>query len=572
MIADRRNVRFMSGLTIALCLGVPGLFAFQNCDNVKLHLHEKSVEIQKVTRLCAQQPPNFQEMHRFLFFIDNSQSMQGLDPSIPLAPPVVVNGVPILEPANVGKTRRVNALRNFIDQYRTDDNFSIAVGGLHNRAAGYLPDPAPPVLPNVPPDPPNAARGQAACSFLKPRVPADYVELQKAADQLDIQSALAFGNSPFMNVMDSFEQCLDADLNASNGALYSLVFVTDAAPTDTTLVELQERATRLINKGKATGERFSRINLFLLYLDNFNTSPEASNIVHQTIKAAQEAGGLKSKAIMIDPSKDFDYSALGLYDAPRYKLKQILVTNMNSAIETDGMLGPDSDADGISDKREIQLGLDPLKASTNGVCSDLIYIRNQNRCPSTCPEGLKYLDSDHDGISDCDESILGTNATNADTDGDGLLDGSEHYLGLSPIDPTDRDSDPDGDGANNEQELSRGTSPFFDDRTVNHKMFIDVSKNEIVEADGSYCYDVTLTGLQVFETQEVQTNTLAYLNHRNDENIIRVLFLEVPENQPSARPLILEAYRTMIYRKSQNGGIYRSINDLTDDDFSFVER
>lgn len=65
---------------------------------------------------------------------------------------------------------------------------------------------------------------------------------------------------------------------------------------------------------------------------------------------------------------------------------------------------PDTDADGLDDKRESTLGTDPLKT-----------------------------DTDNDELSDGDEVIIwGTNPLNSDTDGDTYLDGKEVKAGFSP--------------------------------------------------------------------------------------------------------------------------------------------
>lgn len=66
-------------------------------------------------------------------------------------------------------------------------------------------------------------------------------------------------------------------------------------------------------------------------------------------------------------------------------------------------------------------------------------------------------DSDADGIADQDEVLVtGTDAKNADSDGDGLLDGVEVANRMNPLDP-----DMDKDGVNDGQEVDRGTDPFF---------------------------------------------------------------------------------------------------------------
>lgn len=64
------------------------------------------------------------------------------------------------------------------------------------------------------------------------------------------------------------------------------------------------------------------------------------------------------------------------------------------------------------------------------------------------------LDTDGDGLSDCDEELeLGTNAAIADTDEDGVDDGVEITDGTNP-----RSSDTDGDGLSDGEEKTLGTS------------------------------------------------------------------------------------------------------------------
>lgn len=63
-------------------------------------------------------------------------------------------------------------------------------------------------------------------------------------------------------------------------------------------------------------------------------------------------------------------------------------------------------------------------------------------------------DSDADGLTDEDESILGTDPNNPDTDGDGALDGTEVAAGTDP-----RNDDSDGDGLFDSTEVALGLDP-----------------------------------------------------------------------------------------------------------------
>jgi len=75
-------------------------------------------------------------------------------------------------------------------------------------------------------------------------------------------------------------------------------------------------------------------------------------------------------------------------------------------------------------------------------------------------------DTDGDGVPDGTEVALGLHPGRADTDRDGLPDAWELAVGLDPLDSTGDDGgsgDPDGDGRTNAQELSAGTDPFLAD-------------------------------------------------------------------------------------------------------------
>ncbi len=75
-------------------------------------------------------------------------------------------------------------------------------------------------------------------------------------------------------------------------------------------------------------------------------------------------------------------------------------------------------------------------------------------------------DTDGDDIPDGEEVAFGLNPGLADTDRDGLPDAWELAAGTDPLDPTGDDGgsgDPDGDGRTNSQERSSGTDPFLAD-------------------------------------------------------------------------------------------------------------
>jgi len=67
--------------------------------------------------------------------------------------------------------------------------------------------------------------------------------------------------------------------------------------------------------------------------------------------------------------------------------------------------------------------------------------------------GTTFPDTDGDGLTDSEESLIGTDPLNPDTDGDGVSDGDEVAAGTDPNDPNDPASvDSDGDGVPDDED------------------------------------------------------------------------------------------------------------------------
>src|SRR3989344_2036764 len=125
---------------------------------------------------------------------------------------------------------------------------------------------------------------------------------------------------------------------------------------------------------------------------------------------------------------------------------------------------------------------------------------------STRPE----LDSDRAGLTDDTEKTLGTNASKADTDNDGLADGDEsHVYGSDPLLP-----DTDGDSYDDGQEEARGYSPIANSP---NRAGVDEQQKWLKNSVDFGLHEPTLTTLKakVNATQPSQTAAVSENSYIN---------------------------------------------------------
>lgn len=149
-------------------------------------------------------------------------------------------------------------------------------------------------------------------------------------------------------------------------------------------------------------------------------------------------------------------------DVRFFKMSQMFILNPNVRLDLNGQVQIDSDGDGLADVEEVRSGLNPLKTRTNGYCLDSLLARQAfaSRCESFASGSAcdPQLDSDGDGLNQCDEIVLGTDPFDFDTDGDAIPDFLEWVYGFNPLE-LDRDQDTNGDGIPNLVNFSAGLGP-----------------------------------------------------------------------------------------------------------------
>ena len=161
----------------------------------------------------------------------------------------------------------------------------------------------------------------------------------------------------------------------------------------------------------------------------------------------------------------------------RFDLKEFWVVNTNTIWEGNE-LRRDSDADGLSDILEGQIGSDPnlYDSDGNGVGDGVEYrisgkayacanpdcsfpgTSGVGRCQNPNSTPPLYNDEDGDYLNDCEETLLGSEYDNPDSNADYIPD---HLAFISETNITEQSSatllDPDNDGVSDYAELKQNT-------------------------------------------------------------------------------------------------------------------
>ncbi|HEY1101634.1 MAG TPA: hypothetical protein VGF99_22030, partial [Myxococcota bacterium] len=169
-------------------------------------------------------------------------------------------------------------------------------------------------------------------------------------------------------------------------------------------------------------------------------------------------------------AQSLSIAALDINSARNVFLKKsFVVANLNARTRPDGVTVADSDADGLADEEELDYGTDPTLRDTDGdgigdKVELLLQTTGLDPLVFDDPPGCRFLDeeirttvdSDGDGLLDCEESLLRLDPSLFDSDADGLPDLLEVYGGTNFLADDGLDDD-DFDGSTNIEELRAHT-------------------------------------------------------------------------------------------------------------------
>jgi hypothetical protein len=265
------------------------------------------------------------------------------------------------------------------------------------------------------------------------------------------------------------------------------------------------------------------------------------------------------------------YSGIDFRSTQRlFVMKEFLAFNRN-AIPQGLELLPDSDADGLSDGEEDALGLDPLEPDSDGdwfndKIEHILRVLNTDPTRTTtiadCDDPT--IDTDGDGLRDCEEKLLGSDKTLFDTDADGFPDGIELRAG-SNILFADTLEDIDLDGHNNGKELRAHTDVLSNDSKTKNEL---AYRTRIVDlgptGDQRNCYDIRVSNVTLVNTRD--------RGFGPGVNDIDVYFGQVPRGDLESYGLYHVAQVRVQYLPPDRRIPDTAAIDLHEDDFAFFEQ
>ena len=318
------------------------------------------------------------------------------------------------------------------------------------------------------------------------------------------------GTTPYVAALALTNAELSADISEdpemAKRTRYVIIFLSDGAPTDDDgpdFPQIRAQIEALIALRAQAGD----ITLNTVFLGGDEDGAE------QVLMAMSQAGGGIHKSF--PGGDDLDYSDFDFSSIRRnYNQRFFLVTNLNAVPDKHGHF-TDSDADGFSDEKELELGTNPeLRDTDADGCSDLMEVRDAGWDPvipgstnsqCACSEPQRTADVDKDGLTDCEEKWLASNPVSADGDrneddveiGDLVPDGLD-YTYLGDVNFPNDGMDYDADGVQDLAELRTHTDPRAADADREHWAYDYVLLDQ--QPDEPRCYDFRVENVSLMPT------------------------------------------------------------------------
>lgn len=290
------------------------------------------------------------------------------------------------------------------------------------------------------------------------------------------------GQTSYDSALSLAYQMLQADMNeldttARSRARYEVVFMSDGAPDpDNTgpgeSLPPDVRTDVLNIAGLQTSQQLAIVSLNTVYINGPGTP--ASEIFQASTLLSGMANLANGTYRQVDSNQSINLFYIDFTSLVRtFTLKTFVVSNTTErpkAAPGGTIPSVDTDGDGLDDATEAIIGTSPLLVDTDGDgFSDLLEynLRNSGFNPlypddADCTQVTDREDTDGDGLLNCEERYIGTSLQLQDSDADGYSDDLEYRNGTNPV-IADNMGDLDFDSAANGFELTNHTDPLRND-------------------------------------------------------------------------------------------------------------
>ncbi|MRR35625.1 VWA domain-containing protein [bacterium] len=503
-----------SARTAALVLAL-GAIMFQGCDRpASLERTQAQAKLTLQGSFLTESPDEINFPVKVLFAIDCSLSMGDEEMG------VVAGSDPYF--------LRIDAAKNFINEYNSNENTSFGVmlwsNTVFDSTDGFTKDPA--ILEDILTD----------------------VQNDTTTDYLGTLDAV---------LSDLRNDIVNAGEEERVRSKYVIIFLSDGVPNaqgqTQADADIWAKVTEISDMCEEYGVGSFNFHTFLL-LGNFGNDAygQARQAEAETTLQGMATRG-NGQFRLFENAEAIDFiSIVDMRLTVEYDIKYLVAYNYNVVPGVD-LVYADSDGDGLTDEDEAVFGTDPTVDDTDGDgFSDFFELRVSSPghvldpldpSDSICDRGVVGVDSDNDGMTDCEEYVKGTNRLNPDTDMDGIPDGIEFLAGMNPLE-AEENTDTDFDGSVDWLEVQRHTNVTSNDPRIQER--------------NSYSYSIQDRGLVVINqgtdmashVRQYSFNisnidlapTVGYTREddtvwRAGDNLIRFYLAEVPEDRPDTPPV-----------------------------------
>ncbi|WP_291317162.1 hypothetical protein [Desulfuromonas sp.] len=280
---------------------------------------------------------------------------------------------------------------------------------------------------------------------------------------------------------------------------------------------------------------------------------QAQSLAEATLEGMADRGNGQFRRFDNAESVDF-INIVDMRLTVEYKIKYLLAYNFNVRPGVE-LVHVDSDGDGLPDEEEVLYGSDPNLADSDGDgLGDYFEVKMSSPgheldplvqdSPCDLAPGGVWPDTDDDGLTDCEEYVKGTNRRIVDTDRDGIPDGIEFLTGTNPLE-VQYTTDSDFDGSEDWLEVQRHTNVLSNDPKIRERYSYnyDIVDNGLVPIEQgssmpSYVreYNFHISNIDIMDTAGFEDEEGVVLRPEGD-NRLRFYVAEVPEDNPDSPPV-----------------------------------